>query len=52
MRKEADKQTWLPKVLLEIAELDEDHERLPHRVNALIAAVASNGAGGRAVCTA
>ena len=41
MRKEAHKYTWLPKVLLEISGLDEDHQRLLGRVNALIVAVAS-----------
>ena len=40
MRKEKDR-TWLPNVLLEIPELDEDHQRLLCRVNALLAAVAS-----------
>jgi hemerythrin len=46
MRKEAYKQTLLPKVLLEIAELDEDHERLLDRVNGLIAAVAAKAPAG------
>jgi hemerythrin len=41
MRKGSDKQAWPPKVLLEVPELDEDHQRLLGRVNALIAAVAS-----------
>jgi len=44
MRKERGKQTWLPTVLLEIPELDEDHQRLLDRVNALIAAVADKAA--------
>ena len=46
MRKERDKQIWLPKVLLEIPKLDEDHQRLLGRVNALIAAVASKAPAG------
>ncbi len=46
MRKEGDKQTWLPKVLLEIPGLDEDHQRLLGHVNALIAAVASKAPAG------
>lgn len=41
MRKERGKKTWSPKVILEIPELDEDHQRLLGRVNALVAAVAS-----------
>jgi len=41
MRKENDNRIWLPNVLLEIPELDEDHQRLLRRVNALLAAVAS-----------
>jgi len=41
MRKIGDNQTWLRNVLLDIPELDEDHQRLLCRVNALIAAVAS-----------
>ncbi len=46
MRKEGDPQTWLPRVLLESPELDEDHQRLLNRVNALIAAVASKAPAG------
>ena len=46
MRKGRDKQTWLPKVLLEIPGLDEDHQRLLGHVNALIAAVASKAPAG------
>jgi hemerythrin-like metal-binding protein len=42
MRKEKDNRTWLPNVLLEIPELDEDHQRLLSRVNTLLAAVASS----------
>jgi len=41
MRKKGTQQTWLPKVLLESPELDDDHQRLLGRVNALIAAIAS-----------
>jgi len=41
MRRKRDNRIWLPSVLLEIPELDEDHQRLLHRVNALLAAVAS-----------
>ncbi len=46
MRKGSDKQAWSPKVLLEVPELDEDHQRLLGRVNALIAAVASKAPAG------
>ena len=40
MRRDVDTPSWLPRVLLEIPELDEDHGRLLGFVNALIAAVA------------
>jgi hemerythrin len=43
MPEEADNRIWLPNVLLEFPELDEDHQRLLRRVNALLAAVASGG---------
>ncbi|MEP6941696.1 MAG: hemerythrin family protein [Betaproteobacteria bacterium] len=46
MRKEGDQQTWLPKVSLERPDLDEDHQRLLGRVNALIAAIASKAPAG------
>jgi hemerythrin len=46
MRKEEYEQTWLPKVLLEIPELDGDHQRLLGRVNALIAAVTAKAPAG------
>jgi len=46
MRREQDLQTWLPKALLEIPELGEDHGRLLGCVNALIAAVASKAPPG------
>lgn len=46
MRKERGKKTWSPKVLLQISELDADHQRLLRRVNAVIAAVASKAPAG------
>jgi len=46
MRKRRDKKTWSPKVLLEIPQLDDDHERLLGHVNGLIAAVASKAPAG------
>ena len=46
MRNERGMQIWRPKVLLEIPELDEDHQRLLGCVNALIAAVASKAPAG------
>ena len=46
MRRGRGKKTWSPKVLLEIPELDEDHQRLLGRVDALIAAVASKAPAG------
>ena len=46
MRREGDAQNWLPKILLEIPELDEDHQRLLSCVNALIASVASKAPAG------
>lgn len=46
MRKKADRQTWLPQVLLESPDLDDDHQRLLGRVNALIAAIVSKTPAG------
>ena len=46
MRREGDAQNWLPKILLEIPELDEDHQRLLSCVDALIAAAASKAPAG------
>jgi len=41
MRKVRRRKIWWSKVLLQVPELDDDHQRLLGRVNALIAAIAS-----------
>jgi hemerythrin-like metal-binding protein len=46
MRKVRRKQNWSQEVSLEIPALDEDHQRLLGRVNALIAAIASGTPAG------